>query len=253
MNENLAEMVNQTTETPNEEVEMPSDVETQVVEESNSVPPQQTQQNSFDIPTIMFSDWYYKNKENFNQDEIKDLPVKSSDIIPGEYIVFKMLHHSGDILESGEYRKGLALMKDCHEAPVLDLKGLNIIAYKSDIFQIIYETSDPTVFIKFYGLAAKQAVFCKLINDSLVPYAVKKLKKKDIGIEMIQPPEDIEEKLSQDSNMEDIIIRYKQIEKSQEGLITNQDVINYFMEKVKGVIDINHLLQIDNVIISIVG
>ena len=122
-----------------------------------------------------------------------------------------------------------------------------------NLFRIIYETPVEDLFIKFYGVSARHVIFCKSVDDLLIPYAMQKLKKNDQGLNLIQYDGDIEEKLNSEVPMEDLILRYKQIEKHQEGINTVRQAIEFFTAKMSTVIDINHLLEIDRAMISLVS
>jgi hypothetical protein len=60
---------------------------------------------------------------------------------------------------------------------------------------------------------------------------------------------EVEVKLNEAANTEDLQLRYKQASKA-EDINTNMDAINWLISRQAEVTDINHHLQIDNVIIE---
>jgi len=258
MNDNLAQML-QTDETMNEQVTIPETTEEITEENPNTEAttaaqetPAEPTQETFDINITNLHSWFYANAANF-EDDAKPINADISGIDPEENLWLTIPHPEGGIAKDGQPKRKTRTFDNANMIPILDLPGMIINIFNNETFRTIHETSVENIFIKYYGANARQVVFCKNVNDILVPYAIQKLKKKEEGINMILPQVDIEEKLNIPAQVEDIIIRYKQIEKVQAELTTNMDVLQFFATKIPTVVDVTHLIQIDQVIINMMS
>jgi len=251
MNDNLAKMVEGVGDgqaditLPEEEPKEEQDVQ---VEETQVEP-----EEVFDINITNLSSWFETYQQSFG-DEIRNVNAKGiKGIDPEEDLIMTVPHPDGGETAEGIPKRKLRTFDKANTIPVLDIEGIAMNVFNNNTFRIVYATEHENVFIKYYGAAARQVVFCVAINELLIPYAIHKVKKNDKGINVIDCPENIGEKLSQPVNIEDIIIRYKQIEKFQNDITTNEDAINFFMGKITTVVDVNHLLQIDQVMINMLA
>lgn len=146
------------------------------------------------------------------------------------------------------------VFREADKIPVLDLEGEEMFIFHNNTFQINYRYSDD-IFIKTYNLRTGLGIiFCRIINDEKrIPIKIEKYSNKNSN--KIKIPEDIlnipiEQILDQEVDIESIIIRYKQIKKFKDNFSTNRDVIDFFLDKQSKIQDINHLIQIDNIIAS---
>ena len=64
--------------------------------------------------------------------------------------------------------------------------------------------------------------------------------------------ENIKSKLSETMDKEIVQLLYKQEIKSKDELVTKENTIDWFLKKSNDIIDINHLLKIDNVLINVI-
>ena len=117
-------------------------------------------------------------------------------------------------------------------------------------FKIISSYSD-TIFVKCYGVRTGLfVVLCNNINDQLIPYSITKIKKRDEGLDITtRDSSEVSLKLNEEADMEALQILYKQISKRTEDIVTKQDAVNWFLKRQAEVTDINHHLQIDDVLI----
>jgi len=253
MNDNLAEMVTED-ENVNEAVEIPENQETeetQSEEQSSTSSNEDDQQEStFDVTITALFPWFVKNQDNFG-DNVKYLKMKSPDIDPEEQLIIKVPHPNG-----GEYngnpKKITRTFDNANDVLVLDLPPVSFDAFNQNIFRIIYQTPIEDIFIKYYGSSSRHVIFCKSVEDMLIPYSMQKVKKSDKGINIIQNDGDMTAILDSPVPMEDLILRYKQIEKHQEGINTIREAMQFFSSKISSVIDVNHLLELDRAMMSIV-
>jgi hypothetical protein len=118
-------------------------------------------------------------------------------------------------------------------------------------FRIVNDING-TIFAKCYGIRTGLIiVFCNVISDKLIPYEMVRIKKneKDIAVPHVDITA-VTAKLSEPCDKESLQLLYKQISKTVDQLTTKQSVIDWFVEKQNEVTDINHHLQIDQVIID---
>jgi len=255
MNDNLAAMVTEDPEA-NEAAAIPEETTEETATEAGEETQQPDEQEaSFDVTVTALFPWFVGNKENFG-DNVTHVKAKIKRVNPEEDLIITVPHPDGTVSMENDVEvpdRKIRIFDKANEISVLDLPGVDMSVFNHNIFRIIYGTPVEGIFIKYYGVSSRHVVFCKEGDDVLIPYAIQKLKKNDEGLDMILPPDDLDEKLAAQVAMEDLILRYKQIEKFQEGLETNLDVIKFFHAKIATVVDVNHLLQIDNAIISLVA
>jgi len=154
----------------------------------------------------------------------------------------------------GNEKRTLRVFDNADTLPVLNLDPLAMNVYNNG-FRITYQISEE-MFVKTYGVRTGLiCTFCNVINGKLIPYVVVRTKKKDTELEMIPSNElsTITAKLQQDADLESLQLLYKQAAKATDDLTTNQSVIDWLLERQDSVTDINHHLQIDNVIINILS
>ena len=88
----------------------------------------------------------------------------------------------------------------------------------------------------------------------MIPYQVVKVKKKDEAVEVVRTdPSEVITKLAQNADLESLQLLYKQSSKEVAVMSTNQSAVNWMLDRQNEVTDINHHLQIDNVIINILS
>jgi len=137
--------------------------------------------------------------------------------------------------------------------PVLDLPASEM-QISQNTFKIIYRMEEEAIAIKSYRVRQGLTnIFCRIVDGLLIPYSLIRLKKNDTGISEIPLPPDIDTiktKLDANANFENYKILYKQF-KNTDDMETNRDVMDWFINRQIGIIDINHHIQIDNVIIEI--
>jgi hypothetical protein len=133
---------------------------------------------------------------------------------------------------------------------VLDLAPIKMDIYNNG-FRVIHQYND-TVFIKAY--VVKAGIICTLcveLNGKLIPYNILKLKRKDSELAI---PSDVytvsNEKLQSPAQKENIQLLYKQSIKSLDKFTTTLSVVDWLLDRQKDISDINHHLQIDDVIIN---
>jgi hypothetical protein len=194
------------------------------------------------IEIVSLSDWFDDNVENFPNITKPTITVRGVD--PAEQLIITIPEGASD----SEKRK-LIVFDDANILPVLNIPAMDMRVYNNG-FRIIYDYGSG-LFIKSYGIRTGLiSVFCHDINDLLVPYSIIKSKKKDTEVQVpVGDAARVQSKLSETLDNEALQIRYKQSSKA-EGLQTNFDAVKWLLERQGSIEDINHHLQIDNVIID---
>lgn len=239
MSENLSQMVkNGVPEEPIVFSEADLDIPEEVQEETQAVAD----------PTIIeitsLSEWFSGNVANFPN--IRKPTMAITDVDANEQLVVTV---PVDVPEGSAPKRRMVLLDESHLTPVLNKPAVDMEIYNNG-FRIIYDLGNG-IFIKSYGVRTGLiSVFCNDIDDALIPYGIVRAKKKDTSISIIvRDPADVRHKLSEALDIEALQLRYKQSSKA-EGLESNQDAINWLLERQATIEDINHHLQIDNVIID---
>lgn len=250
--ENLAEMVKnedvKIEENENLEIVNPKkeeDIEAENVNENIEIEPENI------IKLVPFNSWFQKNSSTFNN--IHQVRVSSLGIDPNKIIVVKILDPKGGEDEKGNPKQKLQIFEDVDVVKVLDLDALNMKVFNNG-YQINYNYTDE-IFIKSYGVKTGLIViFCNNINEKLIPYEIVTLKRDaEILKECSNNSEDIIKTLEENVNLESVQLLYKQIEKFTEDMTTKNDVVEWLVNRQNEITDINHLLQIDKVIMKILS
>ena len=239
MSENLAQMVKDGT--PREAVFSETDLDIPV-EEVETEPQAESAQSTIEI--VSLADWFDTNVNNFPN--IKKPNVSLQGVDPTKQLIITLLV---GVSEDGQEQRKLMVFDNADQTPVLNNPAMDMQIYNNG-FRIIYDLGTG-IFIKSYGIrTGLVSVFCHDIDDMLIPYAVVRSKKKDTEIEIQTADADIvRHHLTNQLDFEALQIRYKQSAKA-EGLTTNLEAIRWLLERQSDIADVNHHLQIDNVIID---
>ena len=245
MNDNLSELVKTETDDTmvfsEADLDLPQDeAEAVAVEEETSTV------EAIGITTL--GTWFEDNAANF--DNINKVNVSIRGIDPTSNLIIAVKDGTEEHDESGEDKRQLRVFDNADTQPVLALKGIDMQIYNNG-FRAICEYVD-NIYIKCYGVRTGLiAVFCNNINGTLVPYNVTKVKRSDDGVEVVRRlATEVEVKMREAANLEDLQLRYKQTSKAVEDITTNQDAVVWLLARQDEIYDINHHLQIDNVIIE---
>lgn len=250
MNENLTQMVK---DSPAEDRVVFSETELDIPEdkeESESLQTEESQEiESVGITSL--SEWFEANCTNFNN--INQVKVAIRGVNADKTLIMAVKDPSGEKDEEGNDKRNLRVYENADSHPVLNIPGVSMDVYNNG-FKIVY-AYNTDIFIKCYGVKTGLiAVFCINIGESLIPYSTKRVKKKDTELEIItKNPIDIISKLSLNADVESLQLLYKQSSKAVENLTTNQDVVDWMLNRQAEVTDINHHLQIDGVLIDLLA
>jgi len=250
MNENLASMIkSQRTSPPSlapEELDLPSPTEEVPVEAAVQEPSTSTVSGPAKnfIPIANLTEWFERNHENFPNISRVRLSLKGVD--SSKTLVFTVATGSEDTRE-------LKMFEDADTHPIVDLPGLRMDPYKHG-FGVISEYKGEFFgcFIKSYIIRTGLiTTLCQKVDDVFVPYVTKKLKRTDDWLEVEECPYDIAAKMATPLSKETLMLLYKQSIKVIDSLHTTGDAIKWLISKQVDIMDVNHHLQIDFVIIEL--
>jgi len=247
MNQNLSEMIREEDQQPVFEettLDLPTEEATPEEEPVAAEEPQ-----TEEIPIVPLNTWFEANSSAFgNVNQVKAV-IRGVD--PSKTLIMAVLDGQGEV--DGHPSRDLQLFKNADVQPVLGIPANDMQIYNNG-FRLIHPYND-NIAIKCYGVRTGLiCVFCNLINGEMIPYHVSKIKKKDESIEVVRKPvEEVNEKLSQQADLEALQLLYKQSSKAVENMTTNQTAVSWLINRQNEVTDINHHLQIDNVIIDILS
>jgi len=265
MNENLTEMVQSEEGVPEvfseTELDLPTEDtegvigEDPVVTNAAADPTNEVEEpdtGDVTVETSYLSDWFEQYGNVFEPD-IKQLKTKIRGLDPRSDIIVVLPHESNEQLEDGTLKKKVELFKRANEQKVIDLPAISMNVYNNG-FRIIYQYSE-NIFFKAYGIKTGLIVaFCNKINDQLLPYAQTKLGKDDDSL-VVQFKDENETiaSLATELDKEALQLLYKQTTKVIDDFTSKSNVIDWLISRQETITDINHHLQIDNVITTILS
>jgi len=195
------------------------------------------------IEITSLSEWFEGNVDNFPN--LRKPTVSIQGIDPNEQLIVIVVGTNNE----GEEKCKLVVFDDANTIPVINLPAIDMRVYNNG-FRIIYDLGNG-VYMKSYGVRKGLiTIVCYDYEDLLIPLDVSRVKKSDSEID--KPVIDAtvsRANLSNDLDHESLQLRYKQSVKA-EGLHTNLEAVKWLIERQGDIEDINHHLQIDNVIID---
>ena len=229
---------------PEETQEAAEAVEAEATEEAVAEEPQVEA-----IPIAPLNAWFEENSASFQN--VNRVQVEIRGVDSAKTLIMAVLDGQGDV--GGNPSRDLQVFKNADIQPVLNLPA-NVMEIYNNGFRLISPYADDIV-IKSYGVRTGLiCVFCNNIAGAAIPYQVVKVKRKDEAVEVVRnDAAAVGAKLAQAADLEALQLLYKQSSKAVSELTTNQSVVDWLLARQIEVTDINHHLQIDNVIINILA
>lgn len=138
---------------------------------------------------------------------------------------------------------------------ILNLPPVYVKIFKNDTFEVLHSYNDE-IFIKSYGVKNGLIImYCANVDGKVVPFEKIKMKKNVVGITLKNYDgiaETIKAKLNEPVDIEAIQLLYKQAIKFKDKFTTKESALNWFLGIQSKVVDINHLLKIDSVLINVI-
>lgn len=193
-----------------------------------------------------FYDWYEKNEKASGIYRVK---TEVSKINSKDSMIFK--------IKKGKSEEEMELVSFYNPLlrSIIDLPPVYLNIFKNDTFVALHCLNDE-IFIKSYGVKnGLIVVYCANVDNRIIPFQQEKIKKNVDSMTLMNfsgEADRIRARLNESVDIETLHILYKQTIKLQEIFTTKTDVVDWFLKRQKDVIDINHLLKIDNVLRIIV-
>ena len=243
MQDNLAEMVKTLNTSPAVPAVNDTQTDTKVVDK---VDDPDTSSGS-EIALTNFYDWYEANAEAIQnvarvKADVKNIDAKDS-------IIFKIAKgKNGEEME-------LISFYNPSTRPIINLPPVYMKIFKNDTFEVLHQLTNE-IFIKSYGVKTGLIiVYCANVDGKVVPYERIKVKKNVTSIKLAGHEgisKEIKDKLQEEVDVEAIQLLYKQAIKVKDEFTTKEKTLDWFLKKQLEVVDINHLLKIDQVLINVI-
>lgn len=193
--------------------------------------------------------WFEANASAFQN--VNQVHAEIRGVDPSKTLIMAVLDGQGEV--NGNPSRELQLFKNVDIQPVLNIPATDMQIYNNG-FRLVSPYADNIV-VKSYGVRTGLiCVFCNNIAGKVIPYQVVKVKRKDEAVEVVRSDAAaVAIKLAQDADLEALQLLYKQSSKAVEDMTTNQTAVDWLLARQSEVTDINHHLQIDNVIINILS
>jgi len=252
MNESLLDMIKHGTTKP---VSRSKHIEELVPEEKvvEAEPKKLMLGRAVELPLITLSEWFIDNSQKV--DSIRVAKVNMAGVNPKKTIIVAVPEARSEREPGSDAdTKEVMVIKKCLQKQVINLPPSQVDVFDHDVLRIIYSCSDD-IFVKSYCLKTGLTnVFCLKIGQSLVPYTRDRSKKGAKTVAVPLPdPEYIKEKLAKPADIQKIHLLYKQVEKQMNSIKTNMEAVVWLNSRQEGVIDVNHLMQLDDTIIYIIS
>lgn len=202
--------------------------------------------NSTEIGITNFYDWY----ETFSTDlyGIAQVKAEVSNINSKDSIIFKIPKVGSDMMELISFYKPST-------RPILNLPPVRLKIFKNDTFEALHIYNEQ-IFIKSYGVKAGLiVVYCINIDGKIIPFQKVKIKKNVTSLKVEYNEtilNEIKNRLSDEVDIEAIQLLYRQAIKAKDEFTTKESTVDWFLKKQQEVVDINHLIKIDNVLIHVI-
>lgn len=199
-----------------------------------------------DISLTNFYDWFEKYSSAISG--VAQVKAEVSNIDSKDSIIFKIPKKGTDKSELVSFYKPTS-------RPIINLPPIAMNLFKNDTFEVIHAYSD-SIIIKSYGVKTGLiVVYCANVDGKIVPYEKAKIKKNVTSFKLISHDgivDEIKSRLSEDVDVEAIQLLYKQAIKIKDVFTTKEKTLEWFLKRQQEVVDINHLLKIDNVLINVI-
>lgn len=208
---------------------------------------------SFEFPLVPLSDWFHENASAMQSVRVPKTFVLHG-VNPKKTIIVTVLENRVDKDSPDSDSREVMVIKKCLTKQVINLPPYSVDVFDHDILRIVYQCGNG-ISIKSYCLKNGLInIFCWEVDNELIPYARDRLKKGTKTVVVPLPDFDfITNKLKAPADLQKIHLLYKQVEKQTDSIKTNFEAIAWLNSRQEGVIDVNHLMQLDDTIIYIMN
>ena len=239
MQENLADMIKNLNAAP---------ATTKVVDDSTDVKEDiKVEDDANELSLTNFYDWYEVNSAAIQT--VASVKSEVSNVDSKDSIIFKVPKgKNGEEME-------LISFYNPSTRPILNLPPVYMKIFKNDTFEVLHQLTNE-IFIKSYGVKTGLIiVYCANVDGKVVPYERIKVKKNVTTIKLAGHEgisKEIKDRLQEVVDVEAIQLLYKQAIKVKDEFTTKEKTLDWFIKKQLEVVDINHLLKIDQVLINVI-
>lgn len=216
-----------------------------LINTSESTPKIESVSQFVEFPTTDFSSWFNKHCIKFSDVRIVKASISGVDSLDNIIITVPTIEKDS----SGDIKRKIKIFENAKQMRVLDADPISFHVYNNG-YMIVYRISDYIV-TKGYGV--KTGMFltvCAQYKELFIPFKMLKLTKKDLIVKIPIISSLDEDKLNAPVDIESLQILYSQVIKYSNQIKTKKDMLSWFAKKQIEVEDVNHHLQIDEVILK---
>ena len=247
MQENLQEMISNLNDGTTPKVAKKKIDPVTAVETVTETKVEEVKDNSPEIALANFYDWFEANAGSIQN--ITRIKSEVSQVNSKDSMIFKIKK------KNNEDSKELISFYNPATRPIVNLPPVYMKVFKNDTFEVLHSYNDE-IFIKSYGVKnGLILIFCANVDGKVVPIDKIKVKKDAKSIKLTVGAgvaNGIREKLQQEVDAETVQLLYKQAVKSISEFTNKEKALDWFLKKQVEVVDINHSMKIDNVLIHII-
>lgn len=241
----LAEMIEKGIPEIIEQPEEKPDLQQQIISIDTSLKLPETM---IEYPITDFSTWFNKHYQKFSNLRLVRVSISGVDASDNIIITVPTLEKD----ESGEPRRKIKIFENAKQSKILDADPIGFNVFNNG-YMITYKLSDHII-IKGYGV--KTGMFltiCHLINNLIIPLSMMKITRKDTTVKIkVSNLQETINKLPLLGDVETLQILYSQAIKHTNHIKTKQDIVEWFSRRQTEVEDVNHHLQIDEVLLKLI-
>lgn len=205
------------------------------------------------INTVAFSNWFSKHVDNF--EDINELEFNIEGI-PEKEMVLLTVPVGNDKLVNNVPQRRLEVIRNADSYMVFDKEPESIFFFTNGLFEITYDLGDNQYIISYAAKSGLLNFYAVKKDDIIIPiFMMPKLKRRDLSFNVYKFNNDIlnDDILNKDIDINLLVYHYKQASKIQDEVKTNLDAIKWAISRKNEMIDLNHWIIIDKLIISILG
>jgi hypothetical protein len=241
----LAEMIEKGIPEIIEQPEEKPDLQQQIISLDTSLKLPETM---IEYPITDFSTWFNKHYQKFSNLRLVRVSISGVDASDNIIITVPTLEKD----ESDEPRRKIKIFENAKQSKILDADPIGFNVFNNG-YMITYKLSDHII-IKGYGV--KTGMFltiCHLINNLIIPLSMMKITRKDTTVKIkVSNLQETINKLPLVGDVETLQILYSQSIKHTNHIKTKQDIVEWFSRRQTEVEDVNHHLQIDEVLLKLI-
>jgi hypothetical protein len=204
-------------------------------------------ETTMEYPLIDFSTWFNKHYQKFSN--LRLVRVSISGVDASDNIIITI--PTTEKQENGDPKRKIKIFENAKQSKILDLDPQDLTVFNNG-YRVTYQVGDNM--IKGYGV--KTGMFltiCHIIKHLIVPINIIKITRKDVKVKVtVGNIQDTIDKLSLPGDVESLQILYNQSMKHAKNLKTKQDIVEWFAKRQEEVGDVNHHLQIDEVLLKLI-